>query len=153
VDGAGRPVFATRAWREAEADDPAVARGLAALAGKGRGQIALSGERILHVAPLEPDFALAPSGRIYAIETAGLAPARLRPREVVARHGTGLTQREQDIVALILEGHPTITIAKRLGIGRGTVKNHRRRLYYKLDITSERELFLLYLSWLSAKEP
>jgi DNA-binding CsgD family transcriptional regulator len=25
------------------------------------------------------------------------------------------------------------------------VKNHRRRLYYKLDITSEREVFLLFM--------
>jgi DNA-binding CsgD family transcriptional regulator len=26
------------------------------------------------------------------------------------------------------------------------VKNHRRRIYYKLDITTERELFLLYIN-------
>lgn len=152
VDAAGRSVFASRAWREAEAEGPAVARAVDSLGAARRGQVALSGERILHVEPLDPDFPLAPAGRIYTIEPVGLAPARLRPREVIARFGTELTARERDIVALILEGYPTASIAKRLGIGRGTVKNHRRRLYYKLDITSERELFLLYLGWLASPE-
>ena len=35
-------------------------------------------------------------------------------------------------------------IAERLGITVGTVKNHRRRIYEKLDITTERELFLQF---------
>jgi DNA-binding CsgD family transcriptional regulator len=33
------------------------------------------------------------------------------------------------------------------------VKNHRRRLYDKLDITTERELFLRYLDWLAQSDP
>jgi len=45
---------------------------------------------------------------------------------------------------LILAGHPTANIAERLGITVGTVKNHRRRIYEKLDITTERELFLQF---------
>jgi hypothetical protein len=45
-------------------------------------------------------------------------------------------------VQLILAGHPTASIAARLCIAVGTVKNHRRRIYEKLDITTERELFL-----------
>jgi DNA-binding CsgD family transcriptional regulator len=61
-----------------------------------------------------------------------------------------LTPRERDIVALVLEGHPTATIAKRLNVAHGTVKNHRLRIYEKLDITSERELFLAYLQRLRA---
>ena len=44
-------------------------------------------------------------------------------------------------------------LVARLGIGRGTVKNHRRRLYDKLDITTERELFLRYLEWLAHSDP
>lgn len=45
---------------------------------------------------------------------------------------------------MILAGHPTANIAERLGITVGTVKNHRRRIYEKLDITTERELFLQF---------
>ncbi len=56
-----------------------------------------------------------------------------------------LTPRERDIVKLILKGYPTLSIAGRLGLTRGTVKNHRRRIYGKLDITTERELFLMYI--------
>lgn len=53
-----------------------------------------------------------------------------------------LSARELELVELVLNGHPTATIAARLGITSGTVKNHRARIYEKLDITTERELFL-----------
>lgn len=55
-----------------------------------------------------------------------------------------LSVRERELVQLVLAGHPTATIATRLGIAVGTVKNHRRRIYEKLDITTERELFLQF---------
>jgi DNA-binding CsgD family transcriptional regulator len=55
-----------------------------------------------------------------------------------------LSSREKQLVELILAGFPTAVISKRLGITVGTVKNHRRRIYEKLDITTERELFLQY---------
>lgn len=55
-----------------------------------------------------------------------------------------LSLRERELVQLILAGHPTANIAGRLGITVGTVKNHRRRIYEKLDITTERELFLQF---------
>lgn len=55
-----------------------------------------------------------------------------------------LSQRERELVQLVLAGHPTATIARRLGIAVGTAKNHRRRIYQKLDITTERELFLQF---------
>jgi DNA-binding CsgD family transcriptional regulator len=62
-----------------------------------------------------------------------------------------LTSRERQIVALTLEGHPIASIASRLGLKRGTIKNHRLRLYNKLDITTERELFLTYMQHLRAQ--
>ncbi len=63
-----------------------------------------------------------------------------------------LTPRERDVVALVLEGHPTATIAGRLALSRGTVKNLRRRIYRKLDITTERELFPLYIEAFSRRD-
>lgn len=56
-----------------------------------------------------------------------------------------LSARERDIVHLMLTGHPTASIARKLKIAAGTVKNHRRNIYEKLDITTERELFLQYI--------
>ena len=58
-----------------------------------------------------------------------------------------LSLRERELVQLILAGHPTATIASRLAITVGTVKNHRRRIYEKLDITTERELFLQFFQY------
>jgi DNA-binding CsgD family transcriptional regulator len=84
-----------------------------------------------------------PTRRAPAEADAGLAAA-------LQGMAPDLTPRERDIVALVLEGYPTATIAKRLNVAHGTVKNHRLRIYEKLDITSERELFLAYLQRLRA---
>lgn len=56
-----------------------------------------------------------------------------------------LTSREGEVVSLILAGYASRDIAKKLGISPGTVRNHRLSIYAKLDITSEREVFLAYL--------
>lgn len=56
----------------------------------------------------------------------------------------GLTPRETEITTLCLRGYPNAAIARTLSISRGAVKNHKLRLYRKLDITSERELFSLF---------
>ena len=59
-----------------------------------------------------------------------------------------LTPRERDIVGLILLGYPTAEIAARLTLSVNTVKNHKKRMYVKLDITTERELFLGFVNHL-----
>jgi DNA-binding CsgD family transcriptional regulator len=59
-----------------------------------------------------------------------------------------LTPRERDIVGLILLGYPTTRIAARLKLSVNTIKNHKKRLYNKLDITTERELFLGFVNFL-----
>jgi DNA-binding CsgD family transcriptional regulator len=60
-----------------------------------------------------------------------------------------LSQREREIVELVLLGFPNVQIARKLSISPGTVRNHRLNIYRKLDITSERELFLRYVDLLS----
>lgn len=70
---------------------------------------------------------------------------RSRPQAIVDRATAAWMIRSARIARkLILAGHPTTNIAERLGITVGTVKNHRRRIYEKLDITTERELFLQF---------
>jgi len=59
-----------------------------------------------------------------------------------------LTPRERDIVHLILVGYPNAKIAERLKLSVNTIKNHRKRMYLKLDITTERELFLNFVNFL-----
>jgi len=57
-----------------------------------------------------------------------------------------LTPREVDTVELMLKGHSTKSIALELNIDHGTVANHKRNLYAKLEVHSQAELFNLFLS-------
>lgn len=56
-----------------------------------------------------------------------------------------LTQREQEIVQLLLRGHSSASVADVLGISPGTVKIHRKHLYAKLAINSQSELLGLFI--------
>jgi len=56
-----------------------------------------------------------------------------------------LSQREQSIVGYILKGHSSLSIALHLEIAEGTVKNHRKSVYRKLGISSQSELFHLFV--------
>jgi DNA-binding CsgD family transcriptional regulator len=56
-----------------------------------------------------------------------------------------LSAREQMVVQLVLRGHSNFSIARTLEIAEGTVKNHRKSIYAKLGITSQRELFTLFV--------
>jgi DNA-binding CsgD family transcriptional regulator len=81
-----------------------------------------------------------------------LQPSRLGAEPVSVQGVTvpedlwpALSNRERQIAQMALSGHPTAGIARKLSIAVGTVKNHRRSIYDKLDITTERELFLQYI--------
>lgn len=62
--------------------------------------------------------------------------------------GESLTRRERQVASLLLQGLDTEAIAVELGIGSGTVKNHRKHLYGKLRLGSRAELFSLFLNHL-----
>lgn len=63
-----------------------------------------------------------------------------------SRFGTEyLTSRECEIVHLILKGYSSKSIAQLLGISVDTVKVHRKRFHAKLDVSSQAELFSLFL--------
>lgn len=58
--------------------------------------------------------------------------------------GKRITPRETQVVAQVLEGHSSDSIAKDLGITVGTVRIHRRNIYAKLRISSQQELFSIF---------
>ncbi len=60
-----------------------------------------------------------------------------------------LTEREREVANLLLHGHSSKSMALKLDISMETVKVHRRNLYSKLDISSQSELFSLFLSSIS----
>jgi len=63
-----------------------------------------------------------------------------------------LTVREQEVVQLILQGHSSQSVSSRLNIAISTVKTHRKSAYQKLDISTQSELFYLFLDSVSLYE-
>lgn len=61
-----------------------------------------------------------------------------------------LTERETQVIQLCLHGHSTKSIARKLSISPETVKLHRKHSYAKLDISSQAELFHLFIDALSS---
>jgi DNA-binding CsgD family transcriptional regulator len=75
-----------------------------------------------------------------------------RESEARARISDKLTQRESDIIELVLQGHSSESIGLRLGVATGTVKVHRRNIYRKLGISSQAQLMSLYLGRMKVPE-
>jgi|GEM_PF-3087322 len=97
------------------------------------------------IEPLDESFALAPGG--YLVEHTPRKRregpnAPIEQRLMEAFRGYRLTRREREILLCILRGKANQEIGEELGISINTLKAHRKRLYAKLDITSERELQL-----------
>jgi len=63
-----------------------------------------------------------------------------------------LTRREQEITALILQGHSSQSIADQLSISVGTVKVHRKNIHSRLNTSQQSEIFTLFLNHLSEME-
>ena len=60
-----------------------------------------------------------------------------------------LSPREKDVLELMLRGSGTDTSAQRLEIAVETVRRHRKSIYRKLDVSSQTDLFSLFLNSMS----
>lgn len=83
-----------------------------------------------------------------AVDAVPLADANIERafREI----GEGvLTPREREVVELTLRGHSADALGKLLGISSGTVRIHRKNIYAKLRISSQGELFSVFISALA----
>jgi len=61
-----------------------------------------------------------------------------------------LTPRECEVVKLVLRGFSTKSISQLLGISPGTVKVHRENIYAKLGVSTQAELFNMFIASVSA---
>lgn len=66
---------------------------------------------------------------------AGASAARLQSGEFWPGAHLGLTQRESEVLALMVTGSSNRAIAAKLVVGEETVKSHVRGIYRKLDVT------------------
>tara|TARA_B110000503_G_C7171773_1_gene424660 strand:- start:5182 stop:6033 length:852 start_codon:yes stop_codon:yes gene_type:complete len=60
-----------------------------------------------------------------------------------------LSPREKDVLELMLRGYSTHISAERLAIAVETVRRHRKSIYRKLDVSSQTDLFSLFLNAMS----
>jgi DNA-binding CsgD family transcriptional regulator len=60
-----------------------------------------------------------------------------------------LSPREKDVMEMMLRGYSTDSTAERLGIALETVRRHRKSIYRKLDVSSQTDLFSLFLNSMS----
>ena len=91
-------------------------------------------------------------------ETAILTTARQRSefhsylKEAFRNFGaSALTPREQEITKLLLKGFSAKSIACNLGISSGTVRNHMKQVYSKLEVNSQVELVGLFFEMLGVE--
>ena len=75
-----------------------------------------------------------------AIRRAAAGGLAFAVRPAAAASLVRLSERELDVVRLVVDGRSNDEIAGRLGIGAKTVESHLRRLFERLDIASRTEL-------------
>ncbi|WP_271270996.1 response regulator transcription factor [Aliamphritea hakodatensis] len=98
------------------------------------------------ISALIRQFWLSQAGEYTKLEKAEGAIA-----QALSSFGQGvLTQREQQIAGLILQGHSSKSIANTLNISAGTVKVHRKNIHARLKTSTQSEIFTLFLAHLKA---
>lgn len=66
--------------------------------------------------------------------------ARRRSQRALARRTADLTEREAEVMRLVIDGRPNKLIADALGISVRTVEVHRARVFEKMNVKSAVEL-------------
>lgn len=150
-DSNGRESFSSANWQQVVGQNVALSDAVARARQGPPGQPVFSCGTHIVSEKLGADFPPAPNGRLTFVIQRPKALSSLVLSDVVRTlFMDQLTDREISICQLMLRGFPSASIADRLGIAVGTVKNHRKSIYRKLDITTERELFLLLLNGIGA---
>jgi DNA-binding CsgD family transcriptional regulator len=87
---------------------------------------------VLHGASLVSD-----GRRRVAVIVEPAHPARIAPLLMAAY---GLTEREQEVTRLVLQGESTAEISQRLWVSPHTVQEHLKRIFEKTGVRSRRDL-------------
>jgi DNA-binding CsgD family transcriptional regulator/tetratricopeptide (TPR) repeat protein len=78
-------------------------------------------------------------GRLRALGVRDLPPVRRGPRASTRAHPAGLTQREMEVLALVVAGLRNAEIAERLFLTQKTVSHHLSAIYAKLGVETRIE--------------
>lgn len=144
-DHAGNHVYSNGNWSQATHRFPKLKQLAAALAVTG-GVEQVSEEWILRTKRLNSDFPLAPNGAMLVLDKVTAAPASRESNEV-AGPLTVFTRRERDVLRLVLKGMKNPEISSTLGVGGGSIRNIKLRLYRKSGVASEGELVSKFIAF------
>ncbi|MFD1037247.1 response regulator [Virgibacillus byunsanensis] len=83
------------------------------------------------------------SGEVAKILAYKIRELTMSEKQILAKRienkGFSFTNRELDIAYLIMEGNTNKSIAQKLFLGEGTVKNYISELYHKLELGNRKE--------------
>ena len=143
VDPSGSQVHASAAWEEVLRRRPELKARLPAIIEAGGGDHEL-GDVIIRAERMGPDFPLAPNGLLCVLEQ--LAHVRGgEDADAIEKTLALFTQRERDVLRLALDGRGNADISRALGVGAGSIRNVKTRLYRKAGVSSEGELVMKLL--------
>jgi DNA-binding CsgD family transcriptional regulator len=147
LDRSGETVFANREWRLACQSDRSLENSIRTSIDLENASIETDGGT-LFISRLDSSFAISPGGRLCVLDQrAPVSRTTLDGYKSSFLKGI-VSKREHEIICAILDGYPSKTVAERVGCALETVKVHKKRIYNKLDITTEREIFILFLEHL-----
>lgn len=138
IDHAGHHVYSDSGWNQAARRFPTLKTEAAKLALEGGKEFVLE-DWVLRAERLNSDFPLAPNGAMLVLERADVAMLSNSVSDAPDVFST-FTRREREVLRLVLEGMKSDAISAKLGIGIGSVRNIKFRLYRKSGVSSEGEL-------------
>lgn len=147
TDSSGNTVFRNANWKQT-VDIKTEGYILSKLAKIDVGQIMLDSNAIVHCRRLPENNSVAPYGHAFLLEQKAPGYLDTTDNQLIQKLAETyeLTPKETEVVAHILRGLPPTLIAEKMGVTVGTVRNHKHRLYFKLDISTERELFTTFIN-------
>ena len=150
LDAQGTEVFRSPEFARMQITYPGLGSTIMQLALKPSGSQVRLPEGTLQIQDLGDGFLSSQKGRIctYHAYTAPSSAPELADAISSFTLFYRLSVRQSQILRLALKGLSSDQIAKSLGLTEGTVRNHRKRLHDKMDVTSEREIFSLFLRFL-----
>lgn len=137
-DRSGIEVYANESWNEAAEIDPSIRAVVSEAQSNESQQTFILRDFVLKMEILDPNFPLAPAGRMFVLEPRSYANVEPDRANQIASTLREFTKRERDVLALIMTGNSTGQIAQKLNISKGTIKNCRSRIYRKAGVISER---------------
>lgn len=137
-DHAGHQVYSDDSWNKAVRRFPVLRRLATGLVSEG-GAETIMDDWILRAERLTSDFPIAPNGWKLVLErlTVPLPPRNADDAPDVL---SLFTRRERDVFRLMLNGVKNDDISTELGVGGGSIRNIKFRIYRKVGVSSESEL-------------